>query len=129
MSDSNSDPFVALDVPRQFDLDDATLVAARDRTGNTAAYQSIATPRARAESLMRLIGGPTAGEYPGLPNGFADQFAQTHGDAAAVAALRAERWNNITHLFPQLLGFDKAPVQIARAKMMRAELNAIDALK
>ena len=123
------DPFAALGLPRRFDLDDATISAARDRTNDSAAYDLIATPRARAETRLRLLDTPDASDYVGLPGDFADAFAQAHGDPARLAALKAERWNIVTHLFRQRLGFDKAPVQIGRSRMIRAELNAIDSLE
>ena len=115
-------------MPRQFDLDAAALAAARDRTGNLDAYNVLTDPRQRAEALMSLLHGPSSTEYVGTPLGFSDEIAQAHGDPARLAAIKAERWNNVAHLFPQLLGFDKAPTQIGRARMMRAELNAIDSL-
>ena len=126
---SMNDPFAALGLPRRFEVDAAALAAARDRTGNVDAFNVLVDPRQRAEALMGLIHGPTSAEYVGTPLGFSDEIAQAHGDADRLAAIKAERWNNVAHLFPHLLGFDKAPTQLGRARMMRAELNAIDSIK
>ena len=124
-----NDPFAALGLPRQFDVDATALATARDQTGNIDAFNVLSDPRQRAEALMTFISGPTAAKYVGTPLGFSDEIAQAQGDPGRLAAIKAERWNNVAHLFPQLLGFDKAPTQTGRARMMRAELNAIDSMK
>jgi hypothetical protein len=116
-------------LPRQFDLDANALAAARDRTGNVDAYNQLIDPRQRAETLITLMGGPTPSDYLGLPPGFSDEIAQAHGDPARLAAIKAERWNIVARLFTQLMGVDKAPTQIGRGRMLRAELNAIDSLQ
>ncbi len=39
-----------------------------------------------------------------------------------------QRWKNVASLFVQLQSADKGPVQAGRQRLVRSELNAIDAL-
>ncbi len=84
------DPFAALGLPRQFDLDrDALLTAWRrtsaqahpDRAGNDAeaarrtaqindARQTLEDPESRGNVLLALLGGPTKEENNALPDGY-----------------------------------------------------------
>ena len=121
-----NDPFAQLGLPRTFELDDATLRAARDRTGDTAAYQALADPRQRAETLLMLMDGPTKDLWRGVPPDFADALAATGSNPGKLEALRQQRLNNILYLFRQLRSNDKGTVQAGRQRMVRAELNALD---
>ena len=120
-----NDPFAELSVPRQFDLDDATLKAAAQR-GNPAAYSLIADPRQRAETLLALMNGPTKELWPTVPHDFGAALAATGKDPAKLAALRQQRLNIVSNLFRQLRSNDKGTVQLGRQRMIRAELNALD---
>jgi hypothetical protein len=122
-----NDPFAALNIPRQFDLDDATLAAAQ-RAGNTPAYQIIADPRQRADTLLTLLHGPTKEMWSGLPTDFPAALAAAGSDAGKLAALREDRLKRISNLFRQLGSNDKATVQMGRQRMVRAQLNALDQL-
>lgn len=84
------DPFTALGLPRQFDLDrDVLLTAWRrasaqahpDRAGNDAeaarrtaqindARQRLEDPESRANALLARLGGPTKEENNALPDGY-----------------------------------------------------------
>jgi len=120
-----NDPFSELGLPRQFDLDDASLQAAAQR-GNSAAYTLVADPRRRAETLLTLMNGPTRDVWPSLPPDFEAALATAGNDPAKLAALRQQRLKIISNLFRQLKSNDKATVQIGRQRMIRAELNALD---
>jgi hypothetical protein len=109
-------------------LDDATLRAAGERSGNSASFQSIADPRQRAETLFDLMKGPTKEQWPGMPPDFAAALSAAGTDPQKLTALRDQRLNNILYLFRQLGSNDKLPVQIGRQRMVRAELNALDQL-
>ena len=121
-----ADPFTELGLPRKFEQDDATLAAARQRSGNSPAYQSIADPRQRAETLLNLMDGPSKELWRGVPPDFEAALAAAGTDPQKLAALRQQRLTNIMWLFRQLGSNDKGPVQAGRQRMVRAELNALD---
>jgi hypothetical protein len=123
-----NDPFAQLGLPRKFDLDDAALSAAQQK-GNDAAYQAIADPAQRAQTLLALMDGPTKEFWRGTPSDFDKGLAQAGNDPQKLAALRQQCLLNISNLFRQILGSnDKGPVQAGRQRMVRAELNALDVL-
>jgi uncharacterized protein YfiM (DUF2279 family) len=123
-----SDPFAELGLPRKFDQDPAALRAAGEKSGNSPAYQAVADPRQRAETLLGLMQGPTKEFWKGVPEDFPAALAAAGTDPAKLAALRDQRITNITFLFRQILSPDKGPVQAGRQRMVRAELNALDQL-
>jgi hypothetical protein len=120
------DPFAQLGLPRKFELDDAALRAAGEKSGNSAAYQAIAGPQERAQTLLALMNGPTKEQWVGLPPDFSAALASAGSDPQKLTALRDQRLKNILYLFRQLASNDKATVQIGRQRMVRAELNALD---
>jgi hypothetical protein len=128
MGDLMDDPFAQLGLPRKFELDDATLRAAAQSAGSTPAYQAIADPKQRAETLLALMNGPSRELWRGIPPDFAAALAAAGTDAGKLAALRQQRLTNILHLFRQLGSNDKIIVHLARQRMIRAELNALDEL-
>jgi len=128
MTESLSDPFADLGLSRAFEVDDTTLRAASNRTGNTAAYQAIADPRQRAQTLLMLMGGPTRDQWRGVPPDFAGALAAAGTDVQSLTALGQQRLNNIMYLFRQLGSNDKETVLAGRRRMVRAELNALDQL-
>ena len=111
--------------PRKFDLDEATLAAA-GQAQNAEAYQLIADPQKRADTLLTQMHGPTKEMWSALPPDFAAALDAAGGDAQKLAALRQDRLKRISNLFRQLGSNDKATVQIGRQRMIRAELNALD---
>ena len=121
------DPFAELGVPRKFDLDEATLAAA-GRGGDTPVYKLIADPQQRAETLLALMHGPAKEVWPALPPDFAGALAAAGNDPGKLAAVRQDRLKRIANLFRQLGSNDKATVQMGRQRMIRAELNALEAL-
>jgi hypothetical protein len=121
------DPFAQLGVPRKFDLDDAT-VAAAQTAGNAHAYQLIADPQKRADTLLTLMHGPTKEAWSAVPPDFEAALAAAGNDPQKLASLRQDRLRRIANLFRQLGSNDKATVQIGRQRMIRAELNALDQL-
>jgi hypothetical protein len=123
-----NDSFAELGLPRRFDLDDASLRAAAQQSGDSAAYQMIADPRQRAETLLTLMNGPTRQQWLGLPPDFEAALAAAGSDPQKRAALAQQRLDNISHLFRQLGSNDKGTVQAGRQRMIRSELNALDAL-
>jgi hypothetical protein len=121
-----NDPFAELGLPRKFDQDPAEIRAAGQKSGNSAAYQTIADPYRRAETLLALMGAAPRDQWRGPPPDFEADLAAAGTDVAKLTALRDLRISNMSNLFRQLAGNDKLPVQLGRQRMVCAELNALD---
>lgn len=120
------DPFAALGLPRTFDLTDAQLAQARDRSAaDAASYQMITDPRQRAQALLDLMGNPDQ-DWKGLPTDFESALSAAGNDPQKLSALYQQHLSNISNLFRMLSSNDKGTVQWGRQRMIRSELNALD---
>lgn len=155
------DPFAILGVPRRFDLDEAELqrrflaasaathpdrftdpieqVEAAERAAEiNEAYRVLSSPEARADALLRLLGGPAKEEDKSLPPNLLMEMmevreeleeAQESGDEATIRRLRdwatqqrAARLAKVADYFRAVTG-DSCPKETA--KNIRLELNAL----
>jgi molecular chaperone HscB len=152
MAASIPDPFATLGLPRRFDLARREIEAAylsragasHPDVGGTAgiddlnrARQTLADPEARADVLLRLLGGPSREDYRGLPPGFLAEIlevrgelelARASGDAGAVERWQewaeAQRRSHIEAAGAEFSLIDREGATPARLAALRERLNA-----
>ena len=111
---------------------DAELAASTDLSAAVnQAYNTLRDPFARAEYLLGLEGGPTAGEHRQLPPAFLaemlearEQVEGARGNPAAVARLDAEFTSRLDGLLADVGGAFARFEQLPAADPQRANLLA-----